>query len=196
MVLRFNEVLKVVNKHITEYLDGAIRHYAALPKMPERVVPEGNGVITVLENGQEADVELRKMEASATRKLENFVDPDPEKIYGLLQEIAFQIASQQQQLLMDKVGGAADEVGNSLAFKGNLTPQHVFDMYRRITLDFYHDGQPHELAMFSGPEMTQAYGLIMERIATEPELKREFAEIIDLKRKQWNVRESNRKLVG
>ncbi|WPU91864.1 hypothetical protein SNE25_21340 [Mucilaginibacter sabulilitoris] len=97
---------------------------------------------------------------------------------------------------MDKVGGGAEDAGNSLSFKGELTSQHVFDLYRRITLDFYHDGQPHELAMFSGPQMTEAYHRIMERIAAEPELKKEFAEIIDLKRKQWNVRESNRKLVG
>ncbi|WPU91865.1 hypothetical protein SNE25_21345 [Mucilaginibacter sabulilitoris] len=91
MVLRFNAVLKVVNKHVSDYLNGAIRHYAALPKMPERVVSEGEFVLTVLQDGKEADVELRKMEASATRTLENFVDPDPQQVYKMLEDLAIQI---------------------------------------------------------------------------------------------------------
>ena len=75
MISQFSSALTVVNQFITERLDTAIRHYGRLPKMPERVMPEGDGVITVFENGQEVRVELRKMEASGSIKIEDFKNP-------------------------------------------------------------------------------------------------------------------------
>lgn len=196
MISQFSAALHVTHRHIDQYVGDVMRQYTHRPEIPERSIPEGDGVITIGEDGKEMIVEMRTMQASATKPLESFVSADPEKIYGMLHELAFQMAVQQLELLQEKVGEAAQSVGNNMERQGTITAETIFNIHRKIRLDFYPNGEPHVLEMISGPEMTAQYDQMMAQIKADPELNREFEAIIEIKRQEWHARENNRKLVG
>jgi len=196
MICKLNEADKAVKKYIFEYFNDAVKHYAALPPISERAILEGDGVITVHEDGSEKRTEFRKIEASETQIVNEIGGTNPEEIFKLLDKMAFKMACGQVQLMQDAVSEAVAEVGNVVNHKGKITPENIFEMYRKVTLDFYRNGEPRLLAIVAAPEMTKEHDDAMNEIKGDENLKKQFEEIIAMQRKNWNVRESNRKLVG
>ena len=195
MVSRLLRALTVTDKYVSDYIEEAITYYAALPAMPEREIIEGNGVVTIREDGTIHRVELRKMEASETTKFDD-LRVDTDTVYDLMNKVAFSLAQQRIKLMQDSVGQAADETGNRTIHSGKLTPEDIMRAHQIVTLDFYQNGEPHVLEIVSGPEMKTEYKEAMTQIEKDPSLKMQFDKIIAEQRIKWHVRESNRKLVG
>jgi hypothetical protein len=77
-----------------------------------------------------------------------------------------------------------------------LDAQVVIDMLEKMQIEFYPDGTPQEIFL-DGPLFTpERMAVVYKELENNPELKRKFNEMMEMKKEEWHDREAVRKLVG
>lgn len=169
-------------------------HLGPFADVPVSTLHEGRGTVLVREDGDRADLDLRKVSS------EIVIDNDRLPTFGLdqaiaeLERVASEMAAQQLQRLSTVVGEAADAAGNVVEGKGRpFGPELVFEMLKTVHIEFREDGLPRLPTGWPYPDrIREAY----RQIQDDPVLRGRFDQIIDEKREEWRDREARRVLVG
>jgi hypothetical protein len=126
----------------------------------------------------------------------------PKPSFGLedmvekIKEMAQSMAEQQTKMLFSSVSEAVEEVGNVVDAKGQrLSAELILQMLETVQIDFDERGNPRLPTLVLNPVQTERLKEQLQRIETEPELRKKRQEIINRQREDWYDRESNRKLV-
>ena len=115
-----------------------------------------------------------------------------------LSEVANQIGQAQTKRMLEAAGEAADSVGNVVHAGGELTPDKVLEVYRKVERDF----DPQTLQPKPGfvwtmhPDVAASVIPKIEEWEKDPVFKAEYERIMTVKREEWRDREANRKLVN
>ena len=115
-----------------------------------------------------------------------------------LSEVANQIGQAQTKRMLEAAGEAADSVGNVVHDGGELTPDKVLEVYRKVERDF----DPQTLQPKPGfvwamhPDVAASVIPKIEEWEKDPAFKAEYERIMTVKREEWRDREANRKLVN
>ena len=115
-----------------------------------------------------------------------------------LSEVANQIGQAQTKRMLEAAGEAADSVGNVVHAGGELTPDKVLEVYRKVERDF----DPQTLQPKPGfvwtmhPDVAASVISKIEEWEKDPVFKAEYERIMTVKREEWRDREANRKLVN
>jgi hypothetical protein len=111
-------------------------------------------------------------------------------------EMARELAGQQTRMMLAAVSASAEQVGNKVDVGGELRPDHVLDMMRRMEIDFDPDtGEPHYGSFVMHPDLLEKLRPKFEAWNRDPALMAENNNILEQKRREWLDRESSRKLV-
>ena len=114
-----------------------------------------------------------------------------------IDEAAEEMARQLGKFYYEEIARLADEGDHVIAVDANsFSIDSFFDMLERIEMDFDEAGNPDEIMAPVHPEHFPAVAKIMARAAEDPETDRRYHAIMERRREEFRVRESNRKLVG
>jgi len=109
---------------------------------------------------------------------------------------AEEMKKQKAHYFFEKMKEVTDKTGNIVDGKGRPFGFELFvESIRKIWIEFDEDGNPMMPTMVVSPEIGEKLRVLLPEWEKNPECKKIIDEIIESKRKQWNDRESHRKLV-
>ena len=113
-----------------------------------------------------------------------------------LRDAAEEMKRQKAGYLFEKMKEVTDKTGNVVNGKGQPFSFELFvEMIKKIWIDFDEDGKPIMPTVVVSPELGEKLRVILPEWEKKPEYKKIINYIIEEKRKEWNDRESHRKLV-
>lgn len=163
--------------------------------IPRRRYHEGEGGMSVREDGSVESTELEEYSADVTYDLAEIKDLTLEEAFSRYQEIVGQVAKQQEKTVISRVSEAARSVGNQIDARGKeLSPDHVLEMLETVRIDFNEEGNPIWPTLVLTPVTKEKMEEVQRQLEEEP-YKSRMEELVQKKRQEWNDRESSRKLV-
>ncbi len=112
-------------------------------------------------------------------------------------QVAEEMKNQAAKMVVETLSKITTKSGNVVDNSGK---PFTFDSYLRalesIQIDFDDDGKPNELSFVTHPDMAPRIKEVMEQAMASPENRKRLEDLYERKRKEWNDRESNRKLVN
>ena len=119
-----------------------------------------------------------------------------ELILKKLDKATSDISKQKAQMIIESVTKATEQVGNVVHCKGRpFTIEHFFEAIKKMWIDFDEFERPYLPPVVAGEKAYESISKVLPLLETDARIKKEFADIIEMKRAEWRVRESNRKLV-
>ena len=150
---------------------------------------------------RDASGHLRASEYTAidAKSVVNRADIINKGIFAFLEQnkkAAEDMKNQAAKMVIDTLGKITQQSGNIVDNGGK---PFTFDSYIRalenVQIDFDDDGKPHQLSFVTHPDMAPKIKEVMEQALALPENRKRVDDLYARKRKEWNDRESNRKLV-
>ncbi|MEW6095401.1 MAG: hypothetical protein AB1567_02585 [bacterium] len=174
-------------------------HSASMPSfyaVPKRVF-EGNRLIVVWEDGSSEELKIKEDKAKIDLNLQEVETITPDIILDKIDAAAKEIAMQQSKRFFEQIDKAVNKVGNVIDVKGrSLCIDDYFQLLEKIWIDFDENGEPILPTSVPNEKTLKSISKVLSQLKTDPECKKRYAEIIERKKEEWRVRESNRKLVG
>lgn len=113
-----------------------------------------------------------------------------------IRSAAEEMKKQKAQYLFEKIKEATDKTGNVVDGKGRPFSFELFvESIKKIWIEFDEKGNPHMTTMVVPPEIGEKLRVLLPEWEKNLEYKKIMEEIMEAKRKEWNDRESHRKLV-
>jgi len=174
-----------------------LSHDPVLSSIGRTVMHEGNRPILVRHDGSIHDEGLTTATATFEIKIEEVENISLNDLFYKFCDTLNQIREQEAKMMFNGIKEVTESVGNVRNMKGEPFNMDVFfEMLEMIDIDFDQQGRPRLPTIVTGTELFNTIKPILERSESDPKYKQRFEEIINRKREEWRVRESNRKLVG
>jgi len=199
MLPDFPKLKKKIQNLNNQSINNRIRMYNGLLNYFRKIsIPEGNTFVTIQENGNIKEGNFEKIESNKVsfdpKEIEKMT---PEDISSKYDELAKSFAESQSKMIFERIDESAREVGNIFDAQGKkLTFDDILSSLEKIQIDFDESGNYRNLVITVSPDLLELLTKIILESEKIPENKKRFDEMIERKREEWRVRESNRKLVG
>ncbi len=196
MIPEFKNAKKYILKSQEDFFEFAQKHHLGglFGNIHKRTMPEGNRFRHVYSKTMERGTELTKIASSFSFTVDE-VKKDPFIIYEKLFESATEFAKQQVQMTITGISEITELTDNVVQSKGEFTVEDFFESLEKVEIDFDKNGKPRLPSIVGAPDFIDKMIAALKKSEHLPENKVKMDKIIDLKRKQWNDRENNRKLV-
>lgn len=169
--------------------------YPMQAMIPRHPLHEGDRHVMVRGSDDAEEIEMQHFEETHQIDLGKIKSYTLKQVFDELYELMSSMTRKKEEHILNTINQAVEKVGNVVEAKGQpLTPEHFFEMLRKIRLDFKEDGQADFPTMFVGTGSKDAIIKLQLQLNEEP-YKTQFAELIESKRAEWRARENNRKLV-
>ncbi len=140
-------------------------------------------------------MEFREISAKMTFKTSELAKLTPDEIVKRVDDAAVEMARQQVDHSVETIVRELQDTGRTIDAKGEVFgPKHVFKMIESVWVDF-ENGAPRLPTLMGAPAMEEKYRAAIQEIETNQELRATMHELIEKKRREWNDREANRRLV-
>lgn len=161
---------------------------------------EGNRFSLVDENGEYIEKEYKKIQSEFS------IDAKEVLERGILAYLTKFIKSGKEMqkknvdLFLKTIEEATAKTGNQVDSKGKLLTEVYLKALEKVQVDFDENGNPYLPQLIMNPEdVSKQDERISEYLNENPkhmeEYRKKLDKIIEIKRKEWHDRESNRKLV-
>lgn len=172
-------------------------HLGPVANVPVSLAFEGNKTILVREDGSVEEMNPKQATAELQVDLTEFEKINEEVVINKIDGVAEEMAGQKAKSFYEEVGKAAEEVGNVVDADGKpFSMDLFFEGLEKIDIDFDEAGNPSGLMCPVHPKLFPSIAKVIEQAKDDPEINKRYDAIMDRKREEWRVRESNRKLVG
>lgn len=163
--------------------------------IPHRRYHEGVEGRLVREDGSVDDTEMEEISVTETFEYDEFGDLSLEEVFNRYKNIIDKIDIEKEKSVLSDISEAAESVGNTIGAEGEeITPELVLEMLREVQIQFDRNGDPILPSFVIHPDAGDQVESALGKLGEEP-YKSEMEEVIRQKRKEWNDRESRRKLV-
>ena len=109
-----------------------------------------------------------------------------------LSQVADDLMAQRDRHIIRTIDETVEKTGNVFDIKGD--PDKLIDALSAMEFSF-DNGMP-ELSIILHPSSREKAEKMMDRIQSDPRLRKRMDALMDSKRQEWNDREALRKLVG
>ncbi len=189
--IKTKEKLKIMIN--SERKKSELLYRGAFADIPISIRHEGNKLIFISEDGLEKPVTMEEAKASIEIKLEEIEEMNHDMVLEKINIMAKEMAEKIAKSLYDTMSEAADKVGNVISVDGkSFSIDLLLNEIEKMSLSFDDEGQPSGITFVAQSDPTTSIEEIWLQIKAHPR----FSSIMEQKRKEWNARESNRKLVG
>ena len=172
-------------------------HMGPLAVVPESMIFEGNKTVVVREDDSVDEENLESIAVKLEVKFDEVEKMNHEMVLDKINRAAEEMASKMAKLFYERLTKSADEVGNVISAGGEpFSIDLFFEMLEKIHVDFDEEGNPSQLMSTVSPKLFPSIAKVISQAKTDPANDRRYQTIIERKREEWRVRESNRKLVG
>lgn len=114
------------------------------------------------------------------------------EILRRLDTMAYEMAAQRSKHFYKTLNQEAEHSGRTVT--GPLSPETLLELFNSIDIDFDDTGRPVNQELHIHPDQLEALKAVQETIQNDPEWRRRFDEVDELKREEWRAREANRRL--
>lgn len=175
----------------------SLTYMGPLSGVRQVMIFEGDKSVIVREDGSIEESEFEQIRAKIEIDLKEVEGMTPDIILRKYAAAIEEIAKQQCRTFYKRIDEAASKVGNVFDAGGKpFCIDHFFETFERLDIDFDEEGKPKMPMIIVGEDIFKSVAGVISKSEANPEHKKRFAEIMERKREEWRVRESNRKLVG
>lgn len=161
------------------------------------IIFEGDKFELIREDGSIDKIKIHKFEESIETDPKDIKDMAPEAIVKKIDIISESLAQKQANVFFKEIEEGVKKVGNVVKVKGGqITPDDFFKMLKKIYVDFDELGQPYLPQIVAGKVAYESLVEMFKLMESDLKYNKQFSDIMETKKLEWNVRESNRKLVG
>ena len=188
------KVQRMLNRRLNQ---AYLSYRGPLANIPTSMVFEGHKTVLIQEDGsvQERDPEVAITDIRV--EWEEVEEMTHEMVLDKIDKAAEEMARQSGKLFYEELGRLADESGHVVAVDANsFSIDAHFDMLERMEIDFDQAGNPDEIMAPVHPKHFPTVRDAMAKAKEDPQTERRFQAIMERKKEEFRVRESNRKLVG
>ncbi len=172
-------------------------HLGPLANIRETFYFEGSKTVINHDDGSVSDIEPKELSVMLKCDMNEIETMTHDKVLEKINDIAKEMAEKQAKFFYERIGEFAEEAGNVVSAEGEtISIDHFLEVLEKVFRDFDNTGKPDEIVVSASPKLFQSLAKIIEEAKSDPEIQKRFDAIMEQKREEWRVRESNRKLVG
>jgi hypothetical protein len=148
-------------------------------------------------DGKAKNMAYKRMEVKYEITIEDVVDGGLDVILAKVEKMGERAASKMAKHSFKTISEAISESGNSINNEGKpLTKESFLEVFKKIQIDFDEEsGMASMPTVYIHPKLSESVKKMIEDAKSDPEHKKQFDEVLEQKRKEWNDREALRKLV-
>jgi hypothetical protein len=198
MLPDYPEVKSELLDMLVEFLKTRITNYLGpLSEIPRSKVFEEDGHTLTRSSGEREQTNFQEYRAGFRVSDEELPTLRMDSLLERLDKTAEEMARQQTQSVFSQVSEAVERVGNVVDAEGKrISAQVILDVLSKMHVEFNSDLTPQWPTLFIPPGLSDAIQLAQEEYESDPELKKQFSQLVERKREEWRAREASRKLVG
>ena len=157
---------------------------------------EGNRMAVKTVEG-ESEVSNYKLYSSKMEgKAQDIIEKGPKAFFEQAEKTAEELKRHQAGALLSKMDEISSKTGNVVDGQGQpFSPDLLLRVLEKVHIDFDDNGNPMMPTLMVSPELGERIKGKLPDWEKDLEHKKKFDELIERKRKEWNDRESHRKLV-
>ena len=180
-----------------EMMQTYLTHMGPLADVPVSIIFEGNKTVVIREDGSSEERNLEEITTELQVKFEEVEEMPHEMVLNKINGVTEEMVGKIKKSFYEQIEKSADEVDNVVSAGGKpFSMDLFFELLEKIDIDFDKAGNPSGLAFVAGPKLFPSIAKVISQAEADPENDRRYKAIIERKREEWRVRESNRKLVG
>jgi len=196
MLPDFPNIKRKNRELVNKYLQAQVRQDPLLSEIREKSHFEGNRISSIDATGESTESTYRKVSSQYSIRREDVIAKGPMAFIENIKNVAEEIKKQKAKLLFDRLNEVTEKTGNMVDGKGGpFTFELFMELLGKIVIEFDGRGNPILPTLVISPEMGAKLKHKLPEWDANPEYKKRFDEIIERKRKEWDDRESDRKLV-
>jgi hypothetical protein len=194
MLPDFIKAKKMLFEQQQKFFSFALKQAAGefFKQIPQTPIYEGDQMKQKYPDGLVHETEIRKLSSGFSLSFQE-IKENPSVIYEHLQSSAKEMADQQMKMMIDAINTVTERTGNIVS--GKITPESILEIWQKMEVAFDEHGNPIKYQILTSPEMAKKMQEVLIFMESDEGYKSRMKEIIDIKRKEWNDRENNRKLV-
>ncbi len=174
-----------------------LSHLGPIACVPVSLYFEGNRTILIRADGSVEEMNPRQAKTELQVNTKEFEKMNEATVFNKIDSAAEEMAGQQAKSFYEEVGKAAEEVDNVVSADGQPFSMDIFfEGLEKIDIDFDEEGNPSNLMCPVNPKLFPSVKKVIEDAKSDPEIDKRFETLMERKKDEWRVRESNRKLVG
>lgn len=160
---------------------------------PRYIVHEGETHGFLRPSGKDDSSALKQLSAGDSLDIMKLNSGDTTEVLKFIHTIAKSYADQMKAQMFETISDVTDENGNSVNTNNLSLEETIIQMYNKIELDFYPNGEAKIPQMLVGEELFHEIKALHE----DPNglINKRIEEIVITKKQDWLERENNRKLV-
>lgn len=192
MLPSFTKINKKFENALQIYIDDISHKSQFISKLAVTKISFEGNKIARMKNGKWIISNYEKVSTRFSFAADDIIKDGPLVLIENYVKSAEEIKKASEKLLFEELEEAADEEGNSTDFGGKFDPYKFMESIEKIELSFDDFGNYSlELINFSN----ENYKILVDEFENNPNFFKRWEEMMERKRKEWNDRESNRKLV-
>ena len=180
-----------------EMMHSHLRHMGPFADVPVSMIFEGNKTVVIREDGSTEEKNLEEITAELQVKFEEVEKMSHETVLDKINGVTEEMVGKFKKSFYEGLEKLIDETGNVVSAEGKpFSMDLFFEGLEKIEIDFDEAGNPSQLMSVVHPELYPSVAKVIAQAEADPENDRRYKAIMERKREEWRVRESNRKLVG
>jgi len=157
---------------------------------------EGDKMSSGTVDGQVRDSEYTTIQTETSIPIEELIEKGFLAHIEHARKAAADMQRQETQMIFKQLIEVTEKTGNKVDNTGRpLTFETYLDLLNKVWIEFDDNGKPFMPTLVGGPAVSQKFKELMPQWAVDPEFNAKLETIFVNKKKEWDDRESHRKLV-
>ena len=169
-----------------------LSHLGPVADAPKVMIFEGNKSIIIREDCSVQTVEMKEARAEVEIKLAEVETMSHETVLDKSNNLAKEVGGKVAKSFYEVLSETAKEVGNVTSSAGPLTVDLLLETLEKMHIDFDEKGRPIGLTLVAHRDRAPSLEKILSEASNDPR----YQALMERKKEEWRVRESDRKLVG
>lgn len=196
MLPDFPKIKAKVGEALNRFVRNLIRQEPLLSRITNVRVFEGNRLATKGVTDEIDQSPFKEMRSDLVIDRKELIDKGIMAYIENIQGTVEDIQRQQTKMVFEGVQKATERIGNIVDGKGRPFDFELFyGVVEKVQIEFDEAGNPFLPQLFVSPELGLKLKELMPQWNANPDYKQRMEALMAKKRKEWNDRESNRKLV-
>lgn len=190
-----------IKAYLSPFLDGHFRRRVRVKmglfgESPHVVIPEGSHTRLHRHDQTIDDTKMSSIEGKCIFNVKPERGLSPEDSFKNIEEMAQQMADQQVREIIDLFSNVTNETGNVVHAEAGITAKTLNDMLDKMDIPFDSKGNAILPSMIGHPDTMKKLMEQKDIIESDVQEKIRQQEILEKKKEDFRVKQSNRRLVG
>lgn len=196
MLPDFPKIKRRFVETINSHLQNLVHQEPFLSQIREEQHFEGNKISSKTENGELDQSGYKEISSKILINREDVIAKGPMAFVENIQNVVEEIKKKKAKFVFDNLKEITSKTGNVVNGKGQPFSFDIFmEMLNKISIAFDDQGNPDWPTLVVSPKMGAKLREKFPEWESNPDYKKRLVKLIKRKRKEWNDRESHRKLV-